>query len=1115
MRNERGNGRREGVNSTAPHPNPLPAHASRGEGVSVLTRRQDASAPSGGGALGWGNLLWRLILLLGLMGAFVASGAEDYSASQYYTIKVWGADEGLVEASVTDVAQTPEGYLWVGTLFGSVLRFDGTRFVSYNSANTPGFSLKWGVPRLMVDQTGILWISLVDGGMTAWDQQGFHPAFSNTNQPDRLLWSAPGKVTFAYGDGKLLTGKRSGEGWDWETATLTNALPQNQGCADAGGRVWYLRGENEIGIWDGKEIKTLAPAAGLEGRKIKVLTADAQGNIWAGTDQSLAEWQTDHFEVMTPTNGETFLEVKRIVSSGASSLWVEANGRMRRCTGRQWVAESDGWRNELGKLISLRFLHGDAEGGLWSAVGDLGLDHVLADGTFHRLTTRDGLPSNTVHFAYQDREGNTWTGYDRGGLVQVRRRLFRVVGKDEGLGDSLINTVCEDTQGALWIGTHSGTVGRYENGVCTNLDLPGVARTQDSCVTADAQGRVWIGAQRAGLLVSEGGQMQRVATIEQLHGYPRLLLPGRDGRLWVGTLWSIISLTNGEPTVEYTAETAGDHPTALAEAADGTIWAGTLAGLLLHWDGRQFIPLEPPDRNSLGRIWALWPSPDGSLWAGTEEGGLLHWNNNQFHRYTIKDGLPSDSIVQVQGDGQGNLWLGTRAGIVRILGSALNRYEHGEPGELPVSVYGKQDGLLTIGSSMIFQPNCWRGRDGTLYFAMVNSVAGVNPEVVHINPLSPTVILEEFQMDDKLVWPERVGAILTPASTTGHATGHASQPAPPPVIKVGPGRGDLEFRYTGLSLGSPSRVRFKYKLDGLETAWNDAGVERKASYRHVPPGQYVFHVIACNSDGVGSLDGGLLTVIVQPHFYQTLWFNGGVALLTLAGLALIVATTMRQRLRRRMEHLKRQHDLERERTRIAQDLHDDLGAGLTEIGLLGGLLQDTSRFTMRRQEALDRIVQRCHDLVMALDEIVWAVNPRNDSVNSLGSYLCRYAQSFLEATTIRCRLEMQEAEPDQPLNSEQRHNLFLAFAEALNNIVKHSRATEVRIKISFEEKSRLLICIEDDGRGLPTVVAEDADGLNNLRQRMAQIGAHCEISNRPAGGVAVTLGLRLAPGNES
>jgi len=631
-------------------------------------------------------------------------------------------------------------------------------------------------------------------------------------------------------------------------------------------------------------------------------------------------------------------------------------------------------------------------------------------------------------------------------------------------------------------------------------------------MAANAQGQVWIGAQGVGLLQCEKpGQMQIVATTAQLQGYehrpeyPRLLLPGRDGRLWVGTIWSIFCVTNGTLTTAYTTQTVGEHPTALAEAPDGTIWAGTLAGLLLRWDGGHFVPLEPPQHSSLGRIWALWPAPDGSLWAGTEVGGLLHWSQGRFYRYTMKDGLPSDSIVQVLGDAAGNLWLGTRAGLARILGAALARHERNELGELPVSVYGTADGLLTIGSAIIFQPNCWRGRDGTLFFAMANSVASVKPGEVHINPVPPSVALEEVRADDRQVFPERVGAILTASQPAADGSLH------PPVIKVGPGRGDLEFRYTGLSLGSPLRVRFKYKLEGLETSWNDAGIERQATYRHVPPGQYVFRVAACNSDNVCSDGGGLLGVTVQPYFYQTAWFQGAAALLLVATFSLLIVITMRRRLRRRLDESERQHELERERARIAQDLHDDLGAGLTEIGLLGGLLRDPSQFGARKQEALDRIVQRCHDLVMGLDEIVWAVNPRNDSVNSLGGYLCRYAQGFLEPTSIRCRLEIAEAEPDLPLNSEQRHNLYLAFEEALANIVKHSGATEVRVKISFEERTRLIICIEDDGRGLPPVVAEGSDGLINLRQRMAHIGGQCDIVNRPSGGVAVSLSLPLAP----
>ncbi|HEX3627259.1 MAG TPA: two-component regulator propeller domain-containing protein [Verrucomicrobiae bacterium] len=1051
-----------------------------------------------------GRFIRRLMLLIFAIPTF-AGAVEPQGSNRDYVIKVWGADDGLTESSVTDIAQTPEGYLWVGTLFGSVLRFDGTRFVRYNSANTPEFSQKWGVPLLMVDRNGTLWISMVDGGLTTWDKRGFRSVFNSSNRPDRLLWSAPGKVIFIYADGKLLSGQKAGGQWDWQTVTLPDALPQGQQCAaDAEGRIWYLQNGDRIGVWAAGETKPLALTGVLERQVAKVLVADAQGGIWIGTDRALVAWQTNHFEVMTPTNGEVVLNVKRIIPSGTNGLWVEANGRMRRCAGRHWLAESDGWNRELGRRTSLNFAHGDNDGGLWAGAGHLGLIRVDADGEFQRLTTRDGLPSDVVQFAYVDSDGDVWTGYDRGGLVQVRRRLFRIIGKNAGLGDSLINTVCEDGHGAIWIGTHSGIVGQYEGGVCTNLALPEPTRTQDSCVAADAQGRVWIGAQGIGLLVSKGGRLLPVASEAQLQGYPRLLLPDRDGRLWVGTLWSIISVENGKLTFEYTSQAAGDHPTALAETADGTVWAGTLDGRLLHRNGKQFVPLTPPNRDSLGRIWSLWAAPDGSLWAGTEEGGLLHWNNGQFFRYTTKDGLPSDSVVQILGDARGNLWLGTRAGIARIPAGAPAQFEQGELKELPVSTYGVSDGLPTIASAIMYQPSCWRGRDGTLLFAMANGVAMVNPADVQINPSPPTVSLEEMWADDKPVWPQNVGEILTTDKTDQGLESIA------PGVKVGPGRGDLEFQYAGLSLGSSARIRFKYRLEGLENTWNDAGAETRAVYRHVPPGSYVFRVVAGNCDSVWSRDDALLGVTVSPFFYQTTWFRSVAALFALAGLSFAVAAAVRVRMRTRLEHLERQHEVERERTRIAQDLHDDLGAGLTEISLLGGLLRDASRVPAHKQEALDRIVHRCRDLVVALDEIVWAINPRNDSVNSLGGYLCRYAQGFLEPTTIRCRLEMHEPEQDQPLTSEQRHNVFLAFEEALTNVVRHSGATEVHIKISVTDENRLCVGIEDNGRGLAEVVKDDGDGLNNLRERMNRIGGQCDIINRAGEGVSVSLSLPLA-----
>jgi signal transduction histidine kinase len=319
----------------------------------------------------------------------------------------------------------------------------------------------------------------------------------------------------------------------------------------------------------------------------------------------------------------------------------------------------------------------------------------------------------------------------------------------------------------------------------------------------------------------------------------------------------------------------------------------------------------------------------------------------------------------------------------------------------------------------------------------------------------------------------------------------------------------LEFRFTGLGPDLFACQEFRYKLEGSESDWNVAGDQKRAVYLHVPPGKYTFRVRARSRDGVWNENDILLRLIMQPHYYQTASFKVGVSLLAGAGLVTTVVLMMRRRMRARMEHLERQRALDRERTRIAQDLHDELGAGLTEIGLLSGLLQNPSRFTERNLPALERIATRCRGLVAALDEIVWAVNPRNDSVDSLSNYFCLYAQGFLEPSSIRCWLEVQDVESPRSLNSEQRHNLFLAFKEALTNVVRHSGASEVRIKIFLKDSTQVVLCVEDNGHGLPATVSGGSDGLINLRQRMERIGGHCEISNLPGGGVSVFLNLPL------
>lgn len=1036
--------------------------------------------------------------------ADVDPGPAQATPGQDYLVKIWGADEGMPVTSVTDVAQTSEGYLWIGTLLGGLLRFDGVRFVAFNSANTPEI-LSAGVRRLAVDQNGRLWINTYNNALVVWDHAGFQKAAPGNVRMERLLWSSAEELVFLDAGGNLLWLQRKDSRWRADTVILPG-LKGTQIGADSSGKVWCLSTNDVVAQWQPGRTLTLSPPPGLEGEQVRVLVADRLGRVWAGTDRMLARLQGDRFVPIVPAGESERLAVKRIIPAGTGSVWVEANGRMRRLANDRWVAESPAWVRDLGQVAFLRFAAGDSKGGFWCGFRDYGLIHVAADGTLVRLATRDGLPSDSLRFVCEDREGNVWTGYERGGLVQIRRRLFRILARQQGVTDTLVSTVCQDTEGAIWIGAHAGTVTRCQDGQCTNINLSGGWAGQPTVVTADAAGRTWFSISGVGLMVRESGQVRLAVAERELPGGIRLLAPARDSELWIGNLRGLWSYKDHELVPRLACPNPGgaETPAALIEAADGVIWAGTFGGFLLRWDGTRFQRSEPPDRATLGRLWALCAAKDGDLWIGSSGGGLLHWTGGRFLRYTTRQGLPSDCIVQVMLDEQGNLWLGTGVGIVRVDEAALSRFDRGELATLPVSIYGREDGLLTSGPALEFQPNCWRGEDGMLWFATANGVAGVRSDSVHINPLPPSVVAEEVQMNHKPLWPRRPGAVFASSALKIGGEGPV-----PPLVRVGPGRKDLDFSYTGLSLGSPLKVRFKYLLQGLDRNWTDAGGERTATYRSVPPGQYRFRVMACNSDGQWGDPSTLARIEVAPRFYETVWFRGGAILAALGGVSAAAFLLARGRARRRIAELKRQGEIERERTRIAQDLHDDLGSALSEISFLGTMGRPESMDASEIRSRFDSILERARSMAQSLDEIVWAVNPGNDTLASTASYLCSRAQERSHAAGVHCRLDVAAELPARVLPSEARHNVLMAVTEAITNVMKHSRATEVWLRIQVRGDT-LVISVEDNGCGFDAAHEAGArNGLSNMRRRCERLGGGFEIQSSPGQGAKVTFLLPL------
>jgi signal transduction histidine kinase len=450
--------------------------------------------------------------------------------------------------------------------------------------------------------------------------------------------------------------------------------------------------------------------------------------------------------------------------------------------------------------------------------------------------------------------------------------------------------------------------------------------------------------------------------------------------------------------------------------------------------------------------------------------------------------LPDNVISQILDDGQGNLWLGSHQGIFRVAKSSLNDFAAGKIKSVPCIAYGRSDGLPSLETSGGYQPSAWRDSSGRLWFTTAKGATWIQPENIRPNLLPPPVAIEEVDVD---------GVPQFPSNGQGHGTA--------PFIKVPPGKHQIEFHYTGLSLGAPDRVQFRYQLKGADAEWVQAGTRRSAQYSFVPPGDYQFRVTAGYSDGVWNEAGGTLRVMILPHFYQFWWFQMLSVLAAFGLVAGIVRRIATRRLHQKMEELERRQMVERERARIAKDIHDDLGASLTLIAVLGDLAKKG-----KVSERIEKMSSTAREAVKSLDEIVWAVNPRNDTLANLIDYTGQFATDYLRDAGIRCLLDVPEQTPAREVPANVRHNVFLVVKEALQNIVKHARANEVWLRISTGGPG-LLIKVEDNGRGFDRAPQDAwADGLRNMRQRLVEIGGECKIESQPGKGTVITVELPLA-----
>jgi signal transduction histidine kinase len=598
-------------------------------------------------------------------------------------------------------------------------------------------------------------------------------------------------------------------------------------------------------------------------------------------------------------------------------------------------------------------------------------------------------------------------------------------------------------------------------------------------VYAGREGSIWSGFS-AGLFVNRGEGWKPYSDFRFVRG----IYEDRQGVLWVGTrssglmrierdIATEVKLASGESIV---------RAAAFSEAPDGSLYIGTRNDGLYRFANGTVTNLTVAQGLPSNEVRDVHVDHEGHVWVGMRGRGLALLNGDRWFNPEALVAAVANHVSAIHADAHGRLWIGSSAGVLWISRRELiAAAKEGSPIPPVHAITGNNDALdVPVWSGS--QPVVWPGSDGQLWFATRRGAIAIDPRNVESNPVPPPVHVERVLVDRQEV--KHTGGVTLPAGVR-----------------------TLAVEYTGLSFVEPSRVRFKYRLDGYDPDWIEADTHRTAFYTRLPPGNYTFRVIASNNDGVWNTTGRELAVVQLPYFYQTYWFR---ALLGAAafGCVLGIYRWSHRRLRDRVERLERERAMDNERRRIAQDLHDDLGANLTEIGLFAESSIATTPEETRRE--MDFVAQRARSLVRSLDAVVWAVNPANDSLDELSTYMGEFYQDLFACSAIGARLDMAPEIPRYPLTAEERSNLFLAAKEAMNNILKHSGATEawLRIGMSGEE---FHVSIEDNGHGFDpnNPRSRKGNGLANMKSRLQKSGGTIEIASEPGKGTSVRIAIRF------
>ncbi|MFP8489001.1 two-component regulator propeller domain-containing protein [Gracilimonas sp. Q87] len=913
---------------------------------------------------------------------------------------------------------------------------------------------------------------------------------------------------------------------------------------DDNGYIWLATGFG-LNRYDGVNFRNYFEEQGLNSSRLRSLLKDDRGIIWIGSEAGVNFIKDDSIHTDPDYSALNNSTVISIYQDMLGDMWfgTDGNGVWHYSDGIQIAQYTTS--NGLGDN-RVRAVAESENGTLWFATRD-GLT-VLENGNFRTYGTDEGLPANRIRDVKVDQSGTVWIG-TRSGLVKYDGKEFKVFDVQDGLINDLIRTVSITEKGELWIGTEGGIshfdgedfknfdagsgisneiiysslidsernvwFGTFGGGVnffigdyFANYDTElGLTNNLVTSFTEDQNGRIWIATYGGGITIYEDGNLtpyQENSSLPDNQVYT--LFKDSNGDIWIGMREGLARVSNGYLKVFQDKEFPFRKVRNVMEASDGSFWISTYDDGIVHYRDGKFEQITTEEGIISNRVLDSVEGDDGSIWIATY-GGITRYLDGEFQSFAIQEGLPNNAVMNLMHDDDGTIWAATFGGLAWFDGLKFQSItvEDGLPDDVAYFIYKNSEGFYWIGSTegvIRFDKDAYfssNDRNRNLSFKILNKELGLITNELNLGAV--------YEDSSGVLWfgtveglsrfdPNRYSVSQVPPKvhiTAVNASGRDYEPDR--EFKLSHRENYVEISYTGINFSAPNQILYEYQLSGIDPEWQRTN-SRSVKYPSLPPGEYTFKIHGRNINGAWSPEVEELKFVISAPFWMQWWFWILIGSI-IVGIIYLFYNYYR---------VRKMIDIERMRVRIASDLHDDVGASLTEIALQSDFLL-AGDIQGEIKKSLAQIGDNCRKIVSSLDDIVWSIDARNDTLGDLTDRMQDYVLNTLEKKNMDVWYDFENLNMDNKLPVSVKENVYLIFKEAVNNIAKYSNGDRVVIKMENQNGSFEFNILDNGTTGRGT--KKTGHGLRNMEMRAKRIGA--DISINTENGFSITVKGKLKP----